>query len=270
MTLFYSTISNLNKALTGGAGTLRIPTLRSTEADLEPRDGLVDRLELNMVMPLIEGESVHSIKAFIFVQVKLSRWARISVPCLLYAEHASPLPGASLLLDAHVAWRQTRPLPPRRGGFRTPYGPLLDPAVLLPWDDGNQTLQDFLPNLIASYRERNFTSSLVDTHALWSSAGGAVGHVQGSGKGVGSFNLTATLRVPMQPVTYTPGVSEVAFDAWVKYLAMGVVVAWLLDNLLSFVFHHHMVPTHEHVEGQTDTHGPRYASQGALGRFKAA
>mmetsp|Transcript_27847 Transcript_27847/g.57203 ORF Transcript_27847/g.57203 Transcript_27847/m.57203 type:complete len:355 (+) Transcript_27847:144-1208(+) len=273
MSLFYSTESKLNKAL--GGNTLRVPVVKSREVDLEG-DGLMDQLKLSVLMPLVAGEAVHSVTLFVFLQVRLNRWSRLSVPVMAFVQQASPLPGKSLLLDADLAFRQTRPVA-SRGGYRVPYGAtLLDAHAFLPWDGGNQSVQDFIPNLIDNYRSRNFTATLTNVHSLWSSAQATTGSVQGLAaralnnadsveNAQGVFNLSATLRVPsLTPITYTPGVSEVIFDAWIKYLAMAVAVVWLLDKcLLQFVFHHHLVPTHEHVEGQHPHNSP-----GAFGRFK--
>lgn len=62
------------------------------------------------------------------------------------------------------------------------------------------------------------------------------------------FNLTLSLRIPAANVLYTPTASEVFKDAWIKYLSIFVVVAYILHQVCSFVFHNQLVDTEVTVE----------------------
>jgi len=122
--------------------------------------------------------------------------------------------------------------------------------------------QDFLPQLIKADRDRLYGADLSSGSsgggggsgaALWT--GGAPSGGQSWANGGGSrspgstFNLTATVRFPSQPVTYVPGLSEVLLRAWMPYLALAVVVGWLLDRcFLGFVFRHRLVDCLEQSE----------------------
>ena len=46
-------------------------------------------------------------------------------------------------------------------------------------------------------------------------------------------------------------------DGWVKYLAMFVVVYYLLDRLLAFAYYHQLVETAMHVELPTSRWGAK-------------
>lgn len=52
------------------------------------------------------------------------------------------------------------------------------------------------------------------------------------------FQANAIIRIPEQPVWYMPPVSEVLKFAWIQYLALFALVAFLLSRLNSFVFGH--------------------------------
>jgi transmembrane protein 231 len=252
MGLFFSSMARLNSVF---SSQMRVPVLRSAEVD-EDYDGVYDRLDLTAEMPLLAGEAIYSAKMFIFFQLKLSKWAKLVTHTMGYASYASPLAGSALYIDGDLDFKQTWPLPVR-GGFHSPYNVIIDDTTLLPWTDGNQSMQNFFPNLLKKYRLRNYTTNIDDSYAMWtgfSPAAADPNDLAGT-----TFNFTATIRYPQAEVMYTPAVSEVLFDAWVRYLALLVVVMYLLDAFLYFVYYHQLVHTHQYSEGQPT---------GSLNRFK--
>ena len=50
------------------------------------------------------------------------------------------------------------------------------------------------------------------------------------------FNASMTLRIPSQPIRYFPTTTTILKDAWVKYMAFFIVVAFLIFRLNSLVF----------------------------------
>jgi transmembrane protein 231 len=74
------------------------------------------------------------------------------------------------------------------------------------------------------------------------------------------FNLTMVMRIPEADVRYTPTASEVLKDAWVKYLAIFVVVKYLLEKLCAFVFYNQLVDTVMRVETAQDRSGVKATS----------
>ena len=75
-----------------------------------------------------------------------------------------------------------------------------------------------------------------------------------------NFNLTMVLRVPQQDVLYTPTASEVLKDAWLKYLAIFVVVKYLLEFFASFVAYNQLVDTTMRVETPHEREGVKATS----------
>ena len=101
------------------------------------------------------------------------------------------------------------------------------------------------------YRNRNNTLDFEQTYKVWTPSPGVP---QNYGANV-NFNLTMVLRVPIQDITYTPTASEVLKDAWLKYLAIFVVVKYLLEYFSSFVAYNQLVDTIMRVETPHDREG---------------
>ena len=81
------------------------------------------------------------------------------------------------------------------------------------------------------------------SYEVWSPTIAASDSEQG-----GRFNLTLNLRIPTSEVLYTPTASEVLKDAWVKYLALFLVVLYLADQFSALVFFYQLVETTVLVE----------------------
>ena len=118
------------------------------------------------------------------------------------------------------------------GGQKTLYAssPLLDTSSAT-----SLQAQDLAPStLMRKYQARN-----ISTHAtgeyVWSRAAPKAAD---PGASFPAFNLTATIRIPITKVSYTPDVSEVLKYAWIQYLSMLVVTGFLLDRLCAFVYYH--------------------------------
>lgn len=179
---------------------------------------------------------------------------------LAYVHYASGLPGRALDFDGELTLRQTWPLTVR--GWRDRAWPPVRPVGLMWWcvimhgstwqvvggykslysdepllDAESSTLaaRDLVPStILRRYRSRNVTTH-VQGEYVWSRQA-AQAYDASASRPV--FNLTASLRYPVTRVSYTPEVAEVLKSAWMQYLAMLVVVAFLLDRLCSFVCYH--------------------------------
>jgi len=246
---FFSTVNSIN-ALHDDA--LRVPVVRSAETDAN-RDGLVDRLNVEALMPLLPGERVYSVTALVLFDLRLERRARVQTEAVAAVAHGSGVPGRALWHDADLMLRQRWPLRVR-GGTDQLYA---DAPLLDAWPLARASAREFgLPRLLATYRDRNVTTELANAYTVWSPApaGGGVAPLDGSGA---TFNFSLTVRVPQQDVLYTPTVSETLKDGWVKYLAMFVVVYYLLDRLLAFAYYHQLVETAMHVELPTSRWGAK-------------
>lgn len=244
MSLFSSSMNTLNNLY---ESSLRIPVLRSAEVDAN-RDGLTDRVHLNAMMPLHAGESVHSATLLLFFDVRLRKRAKLQMETLAFVSHSSPLAGQALFVDGDLELRQRWPLQVK-GGYQQPYDdtPLIDPTTTF-------AARDFLlPSLLQAYCDRNHTTEFASRYSVWSPSTGRL--TDGSPT---SFNMSATLRIPVADVLYTPTVTEVLKAAWIKYASMFVIVIYLLDKLLSFTFYNQLVECDMHVEMPLQRDGVKF------------
>lgn len=227
-TAFFSSVASVNSK---NAHNVRMATVKSRRTDLND-DGLADRYIINVLMPLGEGERVHSAKAMAFFYLTLQERAKLQTDALAYWQHDSAIPGRALQVDADMRMSQTWALNVG-GGYSRPYAdsPLLDP-------DAPSTIPaNIFGSLVDAYRGRNVTLDLRDVYAVWEpmAPGGAT---EGQ-----AFNMTLTARVDQQDVVYTPPVSEVVLGGWIQYLSMLFVVWLLLDRLNSFIFSYQILET---------------------------
>ena len=229
--IFYSSMSTVNYLF---QSQLRVPTLRSIQID-KNRDGSPDRFQLQALIPVTKGEKILASSIVAFFNVKLRRRARIDMEAIAYSTSQSALPGRAVYVDGDYVLNQRWPLR-AKGGYHQPYEmtPLLDPnAVDL------SVYQALLPRLVASYRSRNVTMDFNDDYRVWSPELGSSDDPLSDTK----FNMTLNLRIPIANVLYTPTATEVLKDAWIKYLSILIVVAFLLDRLCSFIFYYQLLPT---------------------------
>lgn len=225
---------------------LRVCTLKSIELDMN-RDGITDQFHMQALCPLQKHERVMAASMATFFRVKLERRARVDMDALALVQHRDGMPGSDVYFDGEFTLRQRWPFRPK-GGYYLPYErfPLLDPS-----DHQLRIEETFLPNIIFNYRNRNNTMDFEQLYTTWQPSPGAPSQY---GK-YETFNITMVLRVPMQDILYTPTASEVFKDAWIKYLAIFVVVKYLLEYFCSFVAYNQLVDTTMRVETAHEKEG---------------
>ena len=240
--LYYSTTSNLNP-LHGAA--VRSPVIRSAAFD-DNHDGLNDRLEFSLAMPLKPTEQVSGMSAMLLADVALQDRAKVAFDTALLVHYDSGAAINNVQLSGDLQLRQTWPLQVR-GGMKLPYAesPLLPLVVPAGTSESRYSAASIADHASA----RNLTSIFALTYAL-------AEHVQTGGvpltHDLHYFNATISLRVPQQQVWYTPGVSEVLKWAWVQYVSLFVVVSFLVNRLSSFVFRHQLLHTYSTADILTE------------------
>ena len=55
------------------------------------------------------------------------------------------------------------------------------------------------------------------------------------------FNTTLSIRVPSQPLLYTPTATEVLKFAWIQFVAFFFIIGFLFYRLTGFVFRHRLL-----------------------------
>mmetsp|Transcript_32497 Transcript_32497/g.40802 ORF Transcript_32497/g.40802 Transcript_32497/m.40802 type:complete len:332 (+) Transcript_32497:40-1035(+) len=232
--IFHSSVAAANTLY---SDLLRIPVARSQEKDSN-YDGVVDVIKLSIEMPLATGEEIYSVHFIPFFQYYLREYANIEMETMAFIHHQSTIPGKAFYTDGDLEIQQRWPFSVR-GGYNTLYEdtPLLDPTVVL-------SAKDLLfSSIIENYRSRNYTTNLISNYPVWEMA-----LVGATSDYPSMFNLTTVIRIPISRISYTPNITEVLKDAWIQYLSMAVVVAFLLQRICSFVFYYQVVETDMTVE----------------------
>ena len=124
--LYYSTSSLLNQM---HANTLRVPLLQTAEID-DNNDGVVDRMEVILNVPLKPSEQVTGISAVFLHDVKLVDRARYIFDAASHVSFESSTPISQLRVEGDVKIRQSWPLSVM-GGYKVPYSgdPLLSTTL---------------------------------------------------------------------------------------------------------------------------------------------
>ncbi|KAG7473214.1 hypothetical protein MATL_G00093330 [Megalops atlanticus] len=222
----WSTFPNFN-ALQGG--NLRIPSVSAREEDLN-RDGKLDRLNLQIDLPLTPDEQIYSVQLLLTFSYQLYRMSALTMQTLVYVQHASPVAGSRLFVDGDLRLQQRVPLAHR--GVDTAY----NVSVI----DGSSPFAAAydLANIIAAYQERNLSTFLSSPGPVWT-----VGRAAGA-----PFRIGAVIRYPAETIRYPyrerdPGFWETIKFAWVQYVSVLLIFLWVFSRVQTFVFQNQVLPT---------------------------
>eukprot|EP01034_Spumella_vulgaris_P025370 gene25370-31822_t len=145
---------------------------------------------------------------------------------------------AQLTIDGDLLLRQSKALA-SKGGYRTPYesDSLLDLTSL----DGRKTS---IANIMQKSSARALSMRYQINYALPEYRSMSALAPTAGGTTQQHFNATIVIRIPEQPVRYSPEISVVLKKAWIQYVAFFAVVAFLLFRLNSFIFRHQLLATY--------------------------
>lgn len=232
MNLYYSTSPTTNKLNTE---ILRIPLFQSAELD-DNRDGFTDRLELGIQMPLTPAECIYSLNSVVYFDVKFETIAKYEFDAVSYINFESTSCIAKVDIDGDLLLRQTWPLS-AKGGYKVPYSS--DPLINI---QANTAAKDiYISTIMHRNNARNYSMTYRKNFEYVERR---VGSVPTDNSTVPYFNASMIIRIPIQPMRYTPTVSAVLKNAWIQYISFFAVISFLLFRLNSFVFRHKLLHTH--------------------------
>ncbi|KAK0156206.1 Transmembrane protein 231 [Merluccius polli] len=205
----WSTFPNFNNML---GPNLRIPTISVQEQD-QNQDGKLDRLILDMQLPLKPEEEVYSVQLLLTFSYQLFRMSTVVMQSLAYIQYSSPVPGAQLFVAGDLKLQQRVPLPHR--GLYNVY----NVSVI----DGSSPFASAynLVDIIRAYHE--LTTALSCPSPVWS-----VGRATGS-----PFRLSAEISYPLETIKC----------AWIQYVSVLLVFLWVFTRVQTFVFQNQVLPT---------------------------
>ncbi|XP_065186970.1 transmembrane protein 231-like isoform X2 [Sycon ciliatum] len=217
----WSTMGNYNRLATA---KLRIPLVTSYAVD-NNFDGKPDAFNITVEMPLSSGERIQQVQLMLFFSYHLSSFARLQAQGMAYVDHVSPFPGARLDIGGDLLLLQRNPLP-WTGIVTTSNSSIVNTDSLLAHD--YSTL-----NILHTYAQRNETTHLRNTHHIWTP----------NPSDQLAFTVQAYIRFPEQTFTYRAGFWELIKFAWIQYLCVFLVFAWLLDGVKRFIFSNGIILT---------------------------
>ena len=105
MTLYYSTSPVLNQLV----DNVRIPVFQTAEIDAN-HDGLPDRLEASMQLPIAQNETMLGVTALFLHDITLQQRGRYKFDAASYVQYSSAIPIDTLTIDGDLKFKQTWPL----------------------------------------------------------------------------------------------------------------------------------------------------------------
>lgn len=222
--IFYSTTAAVNSLY---SNTLRVPMLSSATLD-DNKDGKLDRLEVNVQMPVNSDEKIHGFTALVYFNAQFTEKVRYLFDAVAYVHYSGGAMSA-VVMDGDLRFRQTWPLQ-GTGGFKVPYS-----DQLIDVSSGSSASDVSISSIMRRSVARNFSMVFSPTYQQATSWGG---------NGVTMFNASITIRIPQQPVRYFAPPSVLLATAWVQYVAFFIVVAFAMFRVNSFVFRNQLLRTY--------------------------
>lgn len=223
--IFVSTLDAANELR---HDSFRMANVQSREGDRD-LDGFVDWFELEIGVPLNEGEQVKSMQAVAFFDYQLNKRVKFGMESIAYASVDSAVPLSGYDTEGDLLFRQASPL-----GVRGYKSTLYADETPLVRTDSQSASNSNIGDILSRYRIRNVAADYVERYPI-QKIDLSVQHAR-------NFNLKMKIRIPQHEVVrYIPTLPEILKDAWVKYLSI-VILCWLLLNRLkTFAFEHHLV-----------------------------
>eukprot|EP01035_Chromulina_nebulosa_P024687 gene24687-32156_t len=258
--LYYSTSQAVSSLY---SENLRVPIVHTIVQD-DNRDGLPDRFEFSVAMPLSPQESVKRVVILLYFDVTFSMKAKINFDAISFLDHDSSLPIANLHADGDLLLRQTIPLS-SKGGYYKPYVDSLVPSTIGGTSAADVSVESILRSsscrngltfpfpsfslylLIVSMTLTSVSMILRPTYIyampqsepVLSSADLSILSPRKDLPRI--VNASLSVRVPEQPLRYVPTASVILTNAWVIYCSFFIFFAFVLYRTSSFLFRHQIL-----------------------------
>uniref|UniRef100_A0A8C5QFU8 Transmembrane protein 231 n=1 Tax=Leptobrachium leishanense TaxID=445787 RepID=A0A8C5QFU8_9ANUR len=203
---------------------LRVPQVSAREED-KNSDGKMDQLSFKLELPLRPSENIYHVQLILTFSYQLYRISTFIMQSMVFIQHSSPVPGAGLYINGDLRLQQRQPL--RHQGLDTTY----NVSVI----NGSSPFASAyrLTDIIAAYQERNVTTVLNTPSPVWL-AGRAASE---------PFVISATIRYPVETISYQPGFWEMIKFAWIQYISVLLIFLWVFERVKVFVFQNQVLTT---------------------------
>lgn len=248
--LYYSTIDGMNELRTE---TFRAASTTSREIDND-FDGVMDRLLMEIKMPLKANEYVHGIQFIALLNYRLDTHVRMEMESLFYLHHESGLAGSKFSSTGDLNLRQMRPIPiintSNDETDKSNIWKLYSDEALLEYDNigvnSSQSNVMQIQKIIEKYQSRSIATDYVERFPVWFTEIEEDINVEpkAGNEYLKDFELSLTVDIPkMQSIVYVPTLMEVLSEAWIRYLSLLVITGFLVRRALFFLFTNHFMKT---------------------------
>lgn len=217
----WSTLKNFNQL---HMANVRLPVIKSREEDVN-RDGVLDQLKFQLDMPMTDVEEVLGVTLILIFNYRLRKFVSLDMDCMADVQYSTMIPGASLQFVGDLKFHQREPLI-HKGADRRFNEEILSSSSIHASDF-------YLHDIFEKYSKRNMSTSLAQTYTTWVTGRGAKK----------PFAIKATINYPEETFLYAPGFWQVIKSAWIQYISIFVVFAYLIDKLRTFIFQNQLVTT---------------------------
>ncbi|XP_053126640.1 transmembrane protein 231 isoform X2 [Hemicordylus capensis] len=200
---------------------LRPPLLSAREEDSN-QDGIMDRLNFRLELPLQSTEQVVGIQLLLTFSYHLHRMSTFVMQSMAFLQSSSPVPGSRVFVSGDLKLQQRQPL--SHCGLDNRY----NVSVI---NGTSPFAQDYdLVNIIAAYQERNVTTVLSGPSPVW-----VAGRASRE-----PFVVEAIIRYPVEVI---PGFWEIIKFAWIQYVGILLIFLWVFERIKLFLFQNQVLTT---------------------------
>ena len=232
--LYYSTSSVLNQH----KGSMLRPAVIQSASHDDNNDGVMDRLELNVKMPLLANEEVHGFDAIFFHDITLKEKAKILFDSVSHISYESgDVAITDVRIGGDVKLHQNEPFAASTH-YKVPYvdSPLL-PVVKL--TAGASSEQYGIREVLAQSANRHSTTYFTKTYATATYEDRK--HSSALDHNVNAFDAVINIRILHQQVRVKPAIAEVLKVAWTQFMPIFLGLGFVIQRLLSFVYGNKLV-----------------------------
>jgi len=223
LNLHYSTSNTLNQM----SSDTRMAVLQSASFD-ENGDGVSDRFEYTVTMPLQETEEVLGFDAVFLYDVQIKHRTKMAFDAAAFVQMQG---GAAAIGSVHMGGDllvQQEQACPATTQFKVPYPTPLIPKV---FEQGTDYSKYTLTKVMQEASHRKLAMYYTPTYETAT----RILAPQPLGHGMHTFNATIVIRVPKQPVLIQPAIAEVLKVAWVQFMPFVLGVGYCIYFLSGYI-----------------------------------
>ena len=221
--LHYSTSNTLNQM----SSDTRMAVVQSATFD-ENGDGVTDRFEFTVTMPLKETEEVLGFDAIFMHDVQIKHRTKVTFDAASFVQfQGGDAAISSLHMGGDFLVQQDKACP-ATSQFKVPYPSALIPKV---FEHGIDYSQYTLSKVMQEASHRTMSMRYTSTYETAT----RVLAPQPQGHGMHMFNATIVMRVPEQPVLVQPAIAEVLKVSWVQFMPFIIILGYCTYFLMGYL-----------------------------------